>query len=62
MVVGRMWMKKTGIDMAGADNTLTIQVPTGLGTSGWNTMLCNIEKWHGDQLVPDAAIPQRIIF
>ncbi|HEM6843749.1 molybdopterin-dependent oxidoreductase [Providencia rettgeri] len=54
--------EKTGIDMAGADNTLTIQVPTGLGTSGWNTMLCNIEKWHGDQLVPDAAIPQRIIF
>ncbi|WP_282097099.1 molybdopterin dinucleotide binding domain-containing protein [Morganella morganii] len=51
----------TGIDMAGADNTLTIQVPTGLGTSGWNTMLCNIEKWHGEQLTDDARLPQRII-
>ncbi|EPU4434343.1 molybdopterin-dependent oxidoreductase [Morganella morganii] len=51
----------TGIDMAGADNSLTIQVPTGLGTSGWNTMLCNIEKWHGEQLTDDARLPQRII-
>lgn len=52
----------TGIDMAGADNTISEQVATGLGTSGWNTVLCNVEKWHGKQLVEDAKLPQRIVF
>ncbi|MGF7483544.1 molybdopterin-dependent oxidoreductase [Providencia sp. SP181] len=53
--------EKTGIDHAGADNTLTIQIATGLGTSGWNTMLCNIEKWQGDPLPLDVSVPQRIV-
>lgn len=54
--------EKTGIDKAGADNSLSEQVPTGFGTSGWNTELCKVEKWHGEPLSPDMAIPQRIIF
>lgn len=52
----------TGIDKAGADNTISEQVATGLGTSGWNTVLCKLEKWHGEQLTEDAKLPQRIVF
>lgn len=54
--------EKTGIDLAGADNTISEQVATGFGTSGWNTVLCNVEKWHGEPLIADVARPQRIIF
>lgn len=54
--------EKTGIDKAGADNAITIQVPTGLGTSGWNTVTCRVEKWQGEQLTEDVKWPQRIIF
>ncbi len=54
--------ENTGIDKAGGDNTISEQIPTGLGTSGWNTLLCKVEKWQGEPLLPDAALPQRIIF
>lgn len=54
--------EKNGIDIAGADNSISEQVATGFGTSGWNTVLCNIEKWSGKPLMPDDQWPQRIIF
>ncbi|MCL2895673.1 molybdopterin-dependent oxidoreductase [Brenneria tiliae] len=54
--------EKNGIDLAGADNAITEQIPTGFGTSGWNTVLCNVEKWQGPALTADAAWPQRIFF
>ena len=49
------------IDRAGADNMLVGYVPTGLGTSGYNTARCNVEKWDGEQLVEDYKWDQRII-
>lgn len=52
--------EKSGIDLAGADNSVSEQVATGLGTSGWNTVLCQVSKWQGEQLTPDASWPQRI--
>src|SRR3546814_1028633 len=45
--------EKTGIDPAGADNVLYEQVATGLGTSGWNSGVCNVEKWHGKPPIAD---------
>jgi len=54
--------EKTGIDKAGADNVLTGQIPTGQGISGWNTCICQVEKWTGESLTPDHKWPQRIIF
>ncbi|MFA5537008.1 MAG: molybdopterin-dependent oxidoreductase [Bacillota bacterium] len=53
--------EKTGIDTGGADNMLCGAIPTGQGTSGWNTAICRIEKYSGNALVPDAQKPQRII-
>jgi anaerobic dimethyl sulfoxide reductase subunit A len=50
----------TGIDSAGSDNCLTGCVPTGQGTSGWNTCICNMEKYSGPTLTPDIDLPQRI--
>jgi anaerobic dimethyl sulfoxide reductase subunit A len=54
--------EKTGIDTGGADNILSGQVPTGQGTSGFNTGVVKIEKYKGTSLVPDVNKPQRIIF
>lgn len=54
--------EQSEVDLGGADNTISEQVPTGLGTSGWNTVLCNIEKWSGTPLMDDELWPQRIIF
>lgn len=54
--------EEEGIDRAGADNILTAPTPTGLGTSGWNTVVCNMEKYKGEPLVEDAKWEQRIIF
>jgi anaerobic dimethyl sulfoxide reductase subunit A len=53
--------EKNGVDLAGADNSVSEQVATGFGTSGWNTVLCNIEKWTGAPLIADAQWPQRIV-
>ncbi|EOX2027930.1 molybdopterin-dependent oxidoreductase [Escherichia coli] len=52
----------SGIDLAGADNAISEQVATGFGTSGWNTVLCDVKKWQGPALIPDVDRPQRIIF
>lgn len=54
--------EEDGIDKAGADNILTAPLSTGLGTSGWNTQICNLEKYKGDPLLEDVKWEQRIIF
>lgn len=54
--------EKTGIDTGGADNVLCGAIPTGQGTSGWNTCIVNLEKYTGTPIVPDVEKPQRIIF
>ncbi|MDR1013408.1 MAG: molybdopterin-dependent oxidoreductase [Coriobacteriales bacterium] len=51
----------TGIDTAGSDNILTGVVPTGQGTSGWNTCVCNMEKYTGAALAPDVEVALRIL-
>lgn len=54
--------KQTGIDKAGADNVLTGQIPTGQAISGWNSCICEVEKWDGEPLIPDVKWPARVIF
>ena len=50
----------TQIDQAGADNIINGAVPTGQGTSGWNSCIVQVEKWTGEPLQPDYKWPQRI--
>ena len=51
----------TGVDKAGADNIINGCVPTGQGTSGWNTCIVEVEKYAGPiELKPDYQWPQRI--
>ncbi|NBJ70004.1 MULTISPECIES: molybdopterin-dependent oxidoreductase [Clostridia] len=54
--------EKEEVDKAGADNMLTAPIATGLGTSGWNTVICHVEKYQGDPLIEDAKWEQRIFF
>lgn len=54
--------RETGMEMAGADNVLT---PSNRSTTpylnGWNTNLCQYEKYDGPiDLVPDCEMPQII--
>ncbi|WP_080797460.1 molybdopterin-dependent oxidoreductase [Arabiibacter massiliensis] len=51
--------EETGVDKAGSDNYLTGQIQTGQGTSGWNSCICNIEKYAED-LPADADVAPRI--
>jgi len=53
--------EKTGIDHAGSDNWLMCGIYGGMGVTGYNNMVCNIEKYTGDALEPDHTWPQRII-
>ena len=53
--------EETGVDRAGADNYLSGQVPNGLGTSGFNSVICNIEKYAGEALGADVDQPLRIV-
>jgi anaerobic dimethyl sulfoxide reductase subunit A len=50
----------TGIDKAGADNIISGAVPTGQGTSGWNSCIVEVKKWDGKPLDADYTWPQRI--
>ena len=51
----------TGVDKAGADNIINGCVPTGQGTSGWNSCIAEVEKYTGPiELKPDYQWPQRI--
>ncbi|WP_438313129.1 molybdopterin-dependent oxidoreductase [Sporosarcina sp. FA9] len=54
--------KDEKIDKAGADNILQAPVSTGLGTSGWNTVICNVEKYDGDPLIEDKDWDQLVVF
>ena len=53
--------ESTGIDKAGADNYLGGQSPNGLGVSGFNSVICNVEKYDGEQLGADVDLPARIV-
>jgi len=51
----------TGIDKAGATNTLNGAIPTGQGHQGWNTCNVQVEKYEGDiETIPDSQWPPRI--
>ncbi len=54
--------KETGIDLGGADNVLTASnCSTTPYLNGWNTNLCQYEKYNGPlTLVPDCEMPQII--
>ena len=52
--------ESTGIDRAGADNYLTGQVPNGQGVSGFNSVVCKVEKYVGEALGVDVDEPERI--
>lgn len=52
--------EETGIDRAGADNYLGGQVPNAMGISGFNSVICNIEKYTAEQLGADVDEPARI--
>jgi anaerobic dimethyl sulfoxide reductase subunit A len=53
---------KTGIDKAGATNTLCGARLSGQGEEPWNTTIVRVEKYQGEALKPDAEWEQRIIF
>ncbi|MEG0096430.1 MAG: molybdopterin dinucleotide binding domain-containing protein, partial [Raoultibacter sp.] len=58
------WVKideETGIDKAGSANTLTEAVSSGCGVVGYNTNICNFEKYDKSKLDPDYQWPQRIV-
>ena len=50
---------ETGIDRAGSDNYLIGAEYGGMGVSGYNNQICNIEKYDEEQLVPDCELPPR---
>lgn len=52
--------EKTGIDEGGADNILCGGISTGQGASGWNTCICDIEKYNGEALMADVDRPYRL--
>ena len=51
--------EETGIDRAGSDNYLIGAEYGGMGVSGYNNQICNIEKYDEGQLVPDCELPPR---
>jgi anaerobic dimethyl sulfoxide reductase subunit A len=52
--------EETGIDKAGATNTLNGTHSVGQGEEPWNSCNVQVKKWNGESLVPDAKWPQRI--
>ena len=55
------WDEKHGVDKAGNANVLTGDITTGQGTSGWNSCLVEVKKYH-KTLIPDHKWPSRILF
>lgn len=51
---------KTEIDKGGTDNSLSGQLPTGQGVSGYNSCIVNISKYN-EKLIDDVEKPQRIV-
>jgi len=57
------WVERddeTGIDHAGATNSLNGTQLTGQGEEPWNTCVVQVEKWDGEPVLDDARWPQRI--
>jgi anaerobic dimethyl sulfoxide reductase subunit A len=58
------WVEKdeaSGIDKAGATNSLCGTTPSGQGVQPWNTLIVQVEKYEGPiKLEPDAKWPQRV--
>lgn len=52
---------ETGIDRGGADNILRGGVSTGAGLSGFNSCICNIEKYDGEPLHNDVDKPRLVM-
>lgn len=52
--------ESANVDQAGADNFLTGLIPNGQGVSGFNSNICKIEKYEGEQLEADADMPLRV--
>ena len=53
--------EESGIDMAGATNTLNGAIPTGQGHQGWNTCNVKVEKYEGPlNLEPDFTWEPRV--
>ena len=51
--------EETGIDMAGSDNYLIGGDYSGMGVSGYNNQICNVEKYTGAPLGRDCDKPAR---
>ena len=61
VVVNMAVDEETGIDMAGATNTLNGAIPTGQGHQGWNSCNVEVKKYTGSiELLPDHKWAQRI--
>ena len=45
----------------GQGNMLCGPVSMGAGISGWNSVIANMEKWTGDELIDDADKDLRVI-
>lgn len=59
------WVERddeTGIDKAGATNSLCGTNPCGQGVQPWNTNIVQVERWEGSPILPDAQWLQRVIF
>jgi anaerobic dimethyl sulfoxide reductase subunit A len=52
--------EETGIDMAGATNTLNGCHPTGQGEEPWNSCNVQVTKWTGTPLVNDYKWAHRV--
>lgn len=53
--------EETGIDRAGADNYLSGQLPTGQGVSGFNSVICDLQKYEESELEMDVNLPARVV-
>lgn len=53
--------EKTGIDHAGSDNYLIGAEYGGMGVSGYNNQICNVEKYTAEALEADCDVAQRIV-
>ena len=45
----------------GADNYLSGQLPTGQGVSGFNSVICDLQKYEESELEMDVNLPARVV-
>ncbi|WP_270295848.1 hypothetical protein [Eggerthella sinensis] len=53
--------REDGHRRAGSDNYLIGAEYGGMGVSGYNNQICNVEKYTGEALGADCDQPQRIV-